>query len=121
MEDCCTGVEHLAKEGKVDPDKATIDGGSAGGYTTLACLTFKDTFKAGENLFQISFMFMSCHFVAPDYAVVVSCLIKCSLFIRSFLPFVTKGQESVRCWLILFTGCLLFFLNFNIRCRACLF
>ena len=47
VEDCCSGVEHLAKEGLVDPNKACIDGGSAGGYTTLACLTFKDTFKAG--------------------------------------------------------------------------
>ena len=50
MEDCCSGVEHLVREGLVDPDKVTIDGGSAGGYTTLACLTFKDTFKAGEPL-----------------------------------------------------------------------
>ena len=48
VEDCCSGVEHLASEGRIDPQKACIDGGSAGGYTTLACLAFKDTFKAGN-------------------------------------------------------------------------
>ncbi|XP_076464668.1 dipeptidyl-peptidase 5-like isoform X2 [Babylonia areolata] len=53
MEDCCTAVSHLAQEGKVDPTKACIDGGSAGGYTTLACLTFKDTFKAGASHYGI--------------------------------------------------------------------
>jgi len=34
--------------GGVDKNKLCIDGGSAGGYTTLACLAFKDVFKAGQ-------------------------------------------------------------------------
>nr|KAG5699764.1 hypothetical protein BaRGS_014180 [Batillaria attramentaria]KAG5712419.1 hypothetical protein BaRGS_023998 [Batillaria attramentaria] len=48
-----TGVEYLVKQGKVDPNKVCIDGGSAGGYTTLACLTFRDTFKAGASHYGI--------------------------------------------------------------------
>jgi len=47
VDDCCSGAQFLADSGKVDPDKLCIDGGSAGGYTTLSCLTFKSTFKAG--------------------------------------------------------------------------
>ena len=30
-----------------------ISGGSAGGYTTLACLTFTDVFKAGASHYGI--------------------------------------------------------------------
>ena len=39
---------------KVDGDKLLIDGGSAGGYTTLACLTFRDVFKAGASYYGVS-------------------------------------------------------------------
>jgi dipeptidyl aminopeptidase/acylaminoacyl peptidase len=31
-----------------------IRGGSAGGYTTLACLTFRDTFSAGASYYGVS-------------------------------------------------------------------
>ena len=31
-----------------------IDGGSAGGYTTLAALTFREVFKAGASLYGVS-------------------------------------------------------------------
>ena len=40
--------------GKVDGERLCITGGSAGGYTTLATLAFKDTFKAGASLFGVS-------------------------------------------------------------------
>ena len=40
--------------GKADPDRLIIRGGSAGGYTTLAALTFHDTFKAGASYYGIS-------------------------------------------------------------------
>lgn len=53
MDDCCSGVEYLVKEKKVDGEKVCIDGGSAGGYTTLACLTFRDIFKAGASHYGI--------------------------------------------------------------------
>jgi dipeptidyl aminopeptidase/acylaminoacyl peptidase len=39
--DVCAAAAHLAGQGSVDPDKLTIDGGSAGGYTTLAALAFR--------------------------------------------------------------------------------
>ena len=37
----CLRVQYLAKQGSVDPKRLCIDGGSAGGYTTLACLAFR--------------------------------------------------------------------------------
>jgi dipeptidyl aminopeptidase/acylaminoacyl peptidase len=38
----------------VDPERLIIRGWSASGYTTLAALTFGDTFKAGASYFGIS-------------------------------------------------------------------
>ena len=43
----------LVARGDVDPDRLAIEGGSAGGYTTLAALAFRDTFAAGISLFGI--------------------------------------------------------------------
>lgn len=40
--------------GKVDGERLCITGGSAGGYTTLAALAFKETFKAGASLYGVS-------------------------------------------------------------------
>lgn len=54
VEDCVNGALHLVKEGKVDRDKLVIRGGSAGGYTTLAALTFKDVFDAGASYYGVS-------------------------------------------------------------------
>lgn len=42
------------ESGKADPDRLCITGGSAGGYTTLAALAFRDTFKAGASLYGVS-------------------------------------------------------------------
>lgn len=44
----------LAEQGKVDRQKLIIRGGSAGGYTTLACLTFSDVFRCGASSYGIS-------------------------------------------------------------------
>lgn len=41
VDDCANAAAHLARQGLVDPKKLCIDGGSAGGYTTLACLAFR--------------------------------------------------------------------------------
>ena len=49
VEDCCSGAQYLAAENLVDGQRLCIDGGSAGGYTTLACLAFSDVFKAGKR------------------------------------------------------------------------
>ena len=53
IDDCVSGVEHLVAIGKADPKRLIIRGGSAGGYTTLAALTFRDTFSAGTSYFGI--------------------------------------------------------------------
>mmetsp|Transcript_46259 Transcript_46259/g.145094 ORF Transcript_46259/g.145094 Transcript_46259/m.145094 type:complete len:808 (-) Transcript_46259:108-2531(-) len=53
VEDCCSAAKFLEQQGLVDGSKMAIDGGSAGGYTTLCCLTFKDTFKAGCSSYGI--------------------------------------------------------------------
>lgn len=54
VDDCVNGAMYLVKQGKADGDRLMIDGGSAGGYTTLAALTFRDTFKAGASYYGVS-------------------------------------------------------------------
>ena len=41
-------------QGKADANRLAIRGGSAGGYTTLAALTFHAVFKAGASYYGIS-------------------------------------------------------------------
>ena len=52
--DCVNGATSLVEAGKADPNRLIIRGGSAGGYTTLAALTFHDVFKAGASYYGIS-------------------------------------------------------------------
>jgi dipeptidyl aminopeptidase/acylaminoacyl peptidase len=54
VDDCVNGAKYLAAQGWVDGDRLCIDGGSAGGYTTLAALTFRDVFKAGASFYGVS-------------------------------------------------------------------
>ncbi len=54
VEDCLCGAKFLAEQGKVDGERLMIDGGSAGGYTTLAALTFHNVFKAGASYYGVS-------------------------------------------------------------------
>ena len=51
--DCVAGARHLAAEGVVDINRVAIRGGSAGGYTTLAAVTFADVFRAGASHYGI--------------------------------------------------------------------
>jgi dipeptidyl aminopeptidase/acylaminoacyl peptidase len=53
MDDCVNGALHLSRSGLVDPGRMAITGGSAGGYTTLCALTFRDVFQAGASHFGI--------------------------------------------------------------------
>ena len=53
MNDCVNGARYLVQRGAVDGQRLAITGGSAGGYTTLCALTFRDTFKAGASYFGI--------------------------------------------------------------------
>jgi len=54
VDDCVNGAKFLASRGVVDANRSVIDGGSAGGYTTLCALTFRDYFKAGASYFGVS-------------------------------------------------------------------
>ncbi|KAH6834538.1 alpha/beta-Hydrolases superfamily protein [Perilla frutescens var. hirtella] len=54
VNDCCSCAKFLVDSGKVDGERLCITGGSAGGYTTLAALAFRDTFKAGASLYGVA-------------------------------------------------------------------
>ncbi len=54
VHDCANGAHYLAAQARVDGERLIIRGGSAGGYTTLAALTFQNIFKAGASHFGIS-------------------------------------------------------------------
>ena len=54
VEDAVAGAQAMVAAGKVDSNRLIIRGGSAGGYTTLAALTFHNTFKAGASYYGIS-------------------------------------------------------------------
>ncbi len=56
IDDCCNGAKYLVAEGLADGNRLAIDGGSAGGYTTLGALTFRDVFKAGASYYGVSDM-----------------------------------------------------------------
>ena len=54
LDDCVNGARYLAQQGLVDGNRMTISGGSAGGYTTLCAVTFRDAFRAGASHFGVS-------------------------------------------------------------------
>jgi dipeptidyl aminopeptidase/acylaminoacyl peptidase len=54
VDDCVNGARALVEHGEVDGERLIIRGGSAGGYTTLCALTFRDVFKAGASYFGLS-------------------------------------------------------------------
>ncbi len=54
VEDACAVVDYLGNRGLIDPTKAFIRGSSAGGYTTLCALAFKNVFRAGASLYGVS-------------------------------------------------------------------
>jgi len=54
VDDCVNGARFLVERGEVDGKRLAITGGSAGGYTTLCALTFRDLFRAGASYYGIS-------------------------------------------------------------------
>ena len=54
VDDCANGARYLAERGLVDGNRLMITGGSAGGYTTLCALTFREDFAAGASHFGVS-------------------------------------------------------------------
>ena len=61
VEDCVNGARYLVDFGKVDANRIAIRGSSAGGYTTLACLTFSNFFRAGVSYYGISDLVSLAH------------------------------------------------------------
>ena len=53
VDDCCAVAQALVAAGKADPLRLIIRGGSAGGYTTLCALTFRQVFQTGASYFGI--------------------------------------------------------------------
>ena len=53
VDDCINAARHLVKQGLVDPDRVSITGGSAGGYTVLLSLTRRDFYDAGASHYGI--------------------------------------------------------------------
>lgn len=62
IDDVCAGAQYLVERGLADPERLAIDGGSAGGYTTLGALAFRDVFTAGCSLFGVA----DCSALAAD-------------------------------------------------------
>jgi len=54
VDDCVNATRYLVQRGEVDGKRLAIRGGSAGGYTTLCALTFRDVFHAGASYFGVS-------------------------------------------------------------------
>ena len=54
VDDVCNAARFLVARGDVDAARLAIRGGSAGGFTTLAALTFRDVFHAGASHFGVS-------------------------------------------------------------------
>ena len=54
VDDCVNGARYLVEQDLVDGERLMITGGSAGGYTTLCALTFRDVFRAGASHYGVS-------------------------------------------------------------------
>ena len=54
LDDCANAALHLVRQGLADGARLAIRGGSAGGYTTLAALTFRNVFAAGASYYGVS-------------------------------------------------------------------
>jgi dipeptidyl aminopeptidase/acylaminoacyl peptidase len=53
VDDCVAAARYLVAEGLADADRLAIRGGSAGGFTTLAALCFRDVFRAGTTFYGV--------------------------------------------------------------------
>jgi dipeptidyl aminopeptidase/acylaminoacyl peptidase len=53
VDDCTHAALFAASQGIADPERLAVSGGSAGGYTTLCALTFRDVFAAGASHYGV--------------------------------------------------------------------
>ena len=51
--DCAAAARALIVSGRAHPEQIAIEGGSAGGFTTLAALCFSDVFRAGACRYPV--------------------------------------------------------------------
>jgi len=54
VDDCANAALYLVHQHLADGSRLAIRGGSAGGYTTLAALTFRNVFAAGASYYGVS-------------------------------------------------------------------
>jgi dipeptidyl aminopeptidase/acylaminoacyl peptidase len=54
VDDCTEAALYCVKQGLADPKRLAIEGGSAGGFTTLAALAFRNVFQVGADYFGVS-------------------------------------------------------------------
>ena len=54
VDDCVNAALYAVGRGDADGQRVAISGGSAGGFTALASLAFRDVFKAGASYFGVS-------------------------------------------------------------------
>ena len=54
VEDTAAAARFCAAQGLADPGRIAVKGGSAGGFTALACLAFRGEFAAGASYYGIS-------------------------------------------------------------------
>ncbi|MGJ3507093.1 alpha/beta hydrolase family protein [Enemella sp. A6] len=54
VSDCISGAQQLIDDGEVDPARVSIEGGSAGGFTTLQALCTTNLFAAGISRFGVA-------------------------------------------------------------------
>jgi dipeptidyl aminopeptidase/acylaminoacyl peptidase len=53
VDDCTNAALFAASQGIADRERLAVSGGSAGGYTTLCALTFRDVFAAGASHYGV--------------------------------------------------------------------
>nr|ABK25153.1 unknown [Picea sitchensis] len=103
VNDCCSCAEFLVTTGRVDGERLCITGRSAGGYTTLAALVFRETFKAGASLFgvaDVSLLKADTHKFESYYTDSLVGKDESLLYERSPINFV----DRLSCPMILFQG-----------------
>ncbi len=54
VEDCVYAARYLVEQSRADGERLAIRGSSAGGFTTLAALTFHGVFRAGASRYGVS-------------------------------------------------------------------
>jgi len=62
VDDCVNAARYLVEHGDADGGRLAIRGGSAGGYTTLCALVFRDSFRAGASYYGVA----DCETLATD-------------------------------------------------------